>query len=789
MVFHVLLGLGITAAIGLIVGPRISMKTTRAPARALAPAPAAPALFPNLIENGDFEAYFPQSRPRQWVLDPDVLFLWDKFSRGPGDRSLFIDASQIAGILAPQKSRVVAPPLAKDGTQAPPPVPHAALRYPLPDLRPGASYILSFWIARDRNIDGSYPTAVLAGRAFRLSDFWTSGRWQKISLVVTLPRLIPLNQRRLELLIPAGGYRLWIDDLVLRRIAPEAQIVREPSAASRANAPNDTLTRPESASPKANARAVDREREGPTLTWALPSTDRLLDIRIVLSRDAHGRTDVHEFWTNNTAGENLSLPPPSWTLAGDPDYSAGMTALIVPVEKTVSDPLQTTQLPTDERKIDPSAEGADLFNIRLDDLSAVLPSGRWHARIEAYQYRTLLAASKAVALKIAAENRTLLDSDLSSPALPQRESATTPPIQSKTENAALPSRFRSDNKSILDSFPIGIFGARLEDFASLHEAGFDSVFFSARNAAELARALSEAARLGLALLLPPSDGELLAALPDLPASPSSAAPLFFYLADEPEGRSQSPKLLSKSRAALRRLGFPQPGVIALCRSWRAPDYASAVDIFMSDPYPVPFEPLSWLSECLDEIGRTIGSDSSKRVWAVIQAFPWRTVSNQIPAGLGRAPTPAELKALTRLALLHGADGLFFHALQSGDFRLRDDKPLWQAVKEAIAEARRLKPVLDGPDFFPAPARSSLPSSAPAQTPVPVLDCLTRDAYGLPAVHFAVKRSPADDSPVVLALNTLDRPVQATLRLPGRTSPISISLGPLELKILKGVRGP
>ncbi|MDD8030175.1 MAG: hypothetical protein PHE62_11570, partial [Acidobacteriota bacterium] len=183
----------------------------------------------------------------------------------------------------------------------------------------------------------------------------------------------------------------------------------------------------------------------------------------------------------------------------------------------------------------------------------------------------------------------------------------------------------------------------------------------------------------------------------------------------------------------------------------------------------------WLSECLDEIGRTVADDPAKRVWAVIQAFGW-SVHPQVAGG--RPPAPAELKTLVRLALLHGADGLFFFTLRGGNYRLRDDPPLWQAVQEAAAEARRLKPLFDAPDLFPGSAGLD-PAGASSGTPL--LDCPERDAYGLPVVHFAVKRPP-EGPPVLLALNTVDRPVQASLRLPGLAAPVSIALEPLEFKI-------
>lgn len=691
----IVLGLAAAAAAALIAGLGLSFQSIR---------PAPPA-GDNLIDDGGFEG-----DPRSFPFlprpgDPGGLFLQDEFSRGPGEYSLFIDASRIDGIPA-------------DGGGDPAiPAPQAVLRRPLPGLSPGAAYLLSFWIARDRNIDGVYPTAVLGGRAFRLSDFWTAGRWQKISLIAVLPRLLPPDLRVLEIRIPAGDYRLWIDDLVLRRIAPDL-------------------------------RAVRTTPGGRALEWTVPSSDRLFDFRLVLSRGSGRRAEAFSLWTDNAAGDDWSRPPPGWAAAGIPESPAAKFAA-ARVEKTVFDPVGTIQRPWDEKKDDPSASGLDRFRVRLEDLAASLPPGRWRARIEAYQYRTLLASSAAVPLVIP-------DGRTAGPTAARPREA--PPDAPESAAAAA--------DSLLDFFPVGIYGARPEDFAALAEAGFDAAVFTAPGEAALVAAAAEADRAGLRLMISP---------PAKASVPDKAA--WFYLADEPEGRSVSPKLLRAKQDALRRLGLVRPGAIALCRSWRIPDYAPAADIFMSDPYPVPFEPLSWLSECLDEIGRTVAGDPAKRVWAVIQAFGW-SVHPQVAGG--RPPTPAELKTLVRLALLHGADGLFFFTLRGGNYRLQDDPPLWQAVQEAAAEARRLKPLFDAPDLFPGSAAPDPDGTSPSPE-TPVLDCLERDAYGLPVVHFAVKRPP-DGPPVLLALNTVDRPVRASLRPPGLAAPVSIVLEPLEFKI-------
>ena len=298
-----------------------------------------------------------------------------------------------------------------------------------------------------------------------------------------------------------------------------------------------------------------------------------------------------------------------------------------------------------------------------------LPPGLSRWCLEVYQYKPLLTASDWREIDCGA-------------------AAETTPEASYNSQTVAPFSDRS-------FFPIGIYGAAISDYAELSAAGFNMVQASAHDIPSLKAILEAAQAHNLKLLLSPAsllreiekNGAVLTATLRAALLNAVAA---WYLDDAPEGRSVSPKVLDRTRRELLRLGLGRPGAAALLRSWRARDYAPTVDIFMSDPYPIPFEPLSWISDCLDEIRRTIADDSTKRAWSVIQAFPWKSVSDDPALLKGRAPTAAELRALTALALSHGAQGIFFYALESGRYRLRDDKPLWEAVKSVVAELRKIK---------------------------------------------------------------------------------------------------
>jgi hypothetical protein len=578
--------------------------------------------FPNLIENGDFESYYPPAKPYIWRLEPEAFFLWDLFSRPGGKRSLFIGASMIA------------------------PLDNARLTCRLKPVKPQAAYIFEGSFIRNRNIDGVYPTVSLFGQERRLSDFWASGKWQKISVIFQSPAKLKSAKAPSEFLkieAPRDDYFLWVDDLSLREINAAA------------------------AGPLNGARI---NRESIEFTWEMTPTDRLLDVVLVVSRDKNfnGR-DVLEFRTNNGDGDLLNR---------------GLVPNGNPVKSFARD-----------------SEVHTLF------LPNYLKKGKWFWRLEIYQYKTLLAMSDIRQFFIEKEYPEI--SSASSPASWRGD----PAFRTADEKAKGGSEIQN-----LDYFPIGVYNVPLEDFKELREIGFNSVSLPAAGPDSLVQALAAARENGLRILVSPAaalGGALEAAL--------SSAILGWYLEDEPEGRSISPKILFNRRAELFRLGFRRPGVIVLNRSWRAPDYAPAADVIMTDPYPIPFEPLSWLSTALDEIRTCLAGDPSKRLWAVIQAFGWNCGAKAgEETGLGRDPTGDEVRTLTYLALAHKVQGLFYYVCQSENYFIKVNKDLWEGLRKTVGEVRQLLPVIQAPEAGAAYK----------------MKCDKNDAWGIPAVHSILK---------------------------------------------------
>jgi hypothetical protein len=592
----------------------------------------APILFPNLIADGGFERPAPAAELTSWRLDPADLFGWDAPSASLGRRSLFIDSAKIA------------------------PGKFAAVSLSILGVESEKSYLFEISLLKDRDISGLYPIVSLFGQERRLSDFWTAGAWQKIPLYFKSPKEARAGGSSiLKLAIPAGGYRLWLDDLALTKC--EAAII----------------------SPKKGARVG---RGGVDFRWKLWPTDRLLDIKIVFSRDEFFKGEIIIGGrTNNVHGE----------------------------------------------------QGAEI------ELPPNIEAGKWSWRLEVSQNRNRLAVSKARPITIK-RNR------------PFRK----PAEQRRAEDA-------KEGVDYPDFFPIGIYGAAEKDLKDLKTLGFNSVAASPRNPESMTSFLVEAAKADLRVFLSPPPDLLKLSVKELQAftvdKAVSDSILAWYLEDEPEGRSISPKSIWNKRDSLRRAGFRQPGAITLNRSWRAGDYVGAADVILADPYPIPHEPLSWLSSSLDEIRAEFEPGSAKRIWAVIQAFGWDDILPEAEkTGRGRAPTPDELRALSYLAITHGARGLFYYSFKSGRHDIRRNSALWEGLKKTVEEVRTLPPILLSPGI-----EGKI-----------VMECDSRDADGIPAVHVIAKRfkkgreeisgGEIEEGIYVIAVNTLNKPVRAAFKI-------------------------
>ena len=115
--------------------------------------------------------------------------------------------------------------------------------------------------------------------------------------------------------------------------------------------------------------------------------------------------------------------------------------------------------------------------------------------------------------------------------------------------------------------------------------------------------------------------------------------------------------------------------------------AHTTDIVGVDPYPIDNNPITLVSRMADAANK-----ARKPLWLVPQIFSWRDYPGDFRAPTGRPPTRDEMRAMTYLAVNHGAKGLIYYSY----FNIRDDKDYkarWQQIKEVASEIDQLRSVI------------------------------------------------------------------------------------------------
>lgn len=125
-------------------------------------------------------------------------------------------------------------------------------------------------------------------------------------------------------------------------------------------------------------------------------------------------------------------------------------------------------------------------------------------------------------------------------------------------------------------------------------------------------------------------------------------------------------------------------------------YLDTADVLGTDPYPIPSKPITTAS---DWAKKTVGVSGGHRpVWMVPQAFDWSHYHKDRP---GRFPTRDELRVMTYLCLIHGADGLIYYCYHD---LLRDPATFernWSDMSAVGREVRLLEPALVSAVAIPA----------------------------------------------------------------------------------------
>jgi hypothetical protein len=304
-------------------------------------------------------------------------------------------------------------------------------------------------------------------------------------------------------------------------------------------------------------------------------------------------------------------------------------------------------------------------------------------------------------------------------------------------------------------FPIGIYSANPPSgFKEIKEAGFNTVHTYETRRNYLREYIDNAARSGLKVLIYPggdlanakfSMEEMVNTIMEFEKAPAILA---WYLSDEPELQGANPEQIAKLIKSVRKMDPSRPGAMVVAQIDKYGDYSDATDIFMVDPYPVPRKPLIDVAKAVDLARKTVGD--KKPVWAVLQAFGYQNEKNK-GWGWQREPTYLEMRAMTYLAIVQGAKGIFYYTYHGSQYFIKESPRHWENLKAVVKELRAIYPLLISPEINSIERSIMLEGSSQSS-----LFWTVRNVSGGSA--------PIQEGTYLIVVNGANEPVMANIRI-------------------------
>lgn len=188
-------------------------------------------------------------------------------------------------------------------------------------------------------------------------------------------------------------------------------------------------------------------------------------------------------------------------------------------------------------------------------------------------------------------------------------------------------------------------------------------------------------------------------------------------------------------------------------------FVSTGDIVFIDDYPVPDNPVTQVANTMDEVVKA--TRGKHPAWFAVQTegnYVYHTGvrehGEKLPpseiSGRHRLATPREMRAMSYLALIHGAKGLVYYYY--ADIKLAFDSEMrWSVVKSMAQEIRDLSPVLLASDVDKDKIKGNNP-----------------------AVHFMAKQN--DGKTYIIAVNGLKEVQSTIITLPSTVKKANLLTG-------------
>ncbi len=176
--------------------------------------------------------------------------------------------------------------------------------------------------------------------------------------------------------------------------------------------------------------------------------------------------------------------------------------------------------------------------------------------------------------------------------------------------------------------------------------------------------------------------------------------LGWYIMPRPDQQTTPPDVIAYVCRQLRSISPGHPTLMSLASPSLLRYYSEFPDIVAAWSLPIPSAPITSVARMVDA-AKEAAADR-RPVWAIIQAVgpAWYSDESLDPKGNGRTPTAAEVRAMTYLALVHGANGLIYYGYDipsfpgTRPFKLPDDAPeIWAELAQINKQLCWLAPVI------------------------------------------------------------------------------------------------
>jgi hypothetical protein len=228
-------------------------------------------------------------------------------------------------------------------------------------------------------------------------------------------------------------------------------------------------------------------------------------------------------------------------------------------------------------------------------------------------------------------------------------------------------------------FPIGTYGAPVEDYKKLKDDGYNFVVASAKD-------LDKVHEAGLYAAVPVHGKTPEEYFDFISKHKDHPAVLCWMLYDEPGYNKADILFINNIYQAAYKADNVHPSYLVITNNRFYTSFGRLCDVLAVDTYPVT-------KGVIDEVGANIKKayhdlDAELPVWHCGQMFNWPEQ---------RRPTPQEHRFMSYHALMNGAKGMLWYTYKGyGQYLPKDDPKLWNAQLRFLKELEELSPVFLAP---------------------------------------------------------------------------------------------